>query len=101
MNTEKCRIKILCYDARRILAFSLQKLLYACVCVYSHSMGLFELADLLNLIHEISSVYVLHDKIQTVLWGDRGAESQREVSKMFTKAGERLQRTGTIVRLKY
>lgn len=42
---------------------------HVCVCVYSHSVGLFELPNLLNLIHEISSVYVLHDKIQAILWG--------------------------------
>lgn len=40
--------------------------------VYSHSVRLFELADLLNLIHEIAAVDVLHDEIQTVLGKDRG-----------------------------
>lgn len=64
------------------IAFSLQKLsMCVCGCLYSHSMGFFELADLLNLIHEISSVYVLHDKIQTVLLRDGGADREREVKK--------------------
>lgn len=49
------------------------------VCVYSHSMGLFELADLLNLIHEISAVDVLHDKIQTVLRRDRGRPGEESL----------------------
>lgn len=35
--------------------------------VYSHSMRLLELADLLDLVHEVSSIYILHDKIQPVL----------------------------------
>ena len=38
-----------------------------CVCVHSHSMRLLELADLLDLVHKVSSVYILHDKIQSVL----------------------------------
>lgn len=49
-----------------------------CVCVYSHSVGLFKLADLLDLVHEISAIYVLHDKIQAVLWTD-GGEAARSV----------------------
>ena len=32
-------------------------------CVYSHSVGVLELADLLDLIHEVSSVDILHHKI--------------------------------------
>lgn len=56
--------------------------LCVCVCVYSHSVRFFELADLLYLIHEISAVYVLHDKIQTVLWrGRRRASRERQVTK--------------------
>lgn len=35
--------------------------------VYSHSMRLLELADLLDLVHEVSSIYILHDEIQSVL----------------------------------
>lgn len=50
-----------------------------CVCVYSHSMGLFELANLLNLIHEVSAIYVLHDKIQTVLGRNNRATKERKV----------------------
>lgn len=38
-----------------------------CVRPYSHGVRLLELADLLDLIHEISSVDVLHNKIQPVL----------------------------------
>lgn len=34
---------------------------------YSHSMRLFELANLLDLVHEVSSINILHDKIQPVL----------------------------------
>lgn len=37
------------------------------LCVYSHSMRLLELANLLDLVHEVSSVYILHHKIQSVL----------------------------------
>ena len=61
-----------------------------CVCVYLHSVGLFELADLLDLIHEISSVYVFHDEIQTVLQRDKD-ETHTELVKqcVFLKAGER------------
>lgn len=51
------------------------------VCVYSHSVGLFELADLLNLIHEIPSVYVLHDEVQAVL---RRVEGRGEKSRINT-----------------
>lgn len=89
---------MLCYDGIRTYLS-----LCVFVCPYSHSMGLFELADLLNLIHEISSVYVLHDKIQAVLRRDGGADTERkrEVIKcMFIKAGERSQRNGLIVRTK-
>lgn len=32
-------------------------------------MRLLKLADLLDLVHEVSSVYVLHDEIQSVLAG--------------------------------
>lgn len=35
-------------------------------------MRLLELADLLDLVHEVSSVYILHDKIQSVLEGKDG-----------------------------
>lgn len=63
------------------------------MCLYSHSMGLFELADLLNLIHEISSVYVLHDKIQTVLRERDRQRVRRDKKKyMLIKGGERSQR---------
>lgn len=62
-------------------------------------MGLFELADLLNLKHEIATVYVLHDKIQTVLKRDRRADRERKVKKyMFIKEGGRSQRNVMIVR---
>lgn len=37
------------------------------VCEHSHSMGLFELADLLDLVHKISSINILHDEVQPVL----------------------------------
>lgn len=33
-------------------------------------MRLLKLADLLDLVHEVSSVYVLHDEIQSVLAGE-------------------------------
>lgn len=59
-------------------------------------MRFFELANLLNLIHEISSVYVLHDKIQTVLWGRKRG---REVSKVITRAGEVLQRDENVAKI--
>lgn len=35
--------------------------------LYSHSMRLLELPHLLDLIHQVSSVDVLHDEIQAVL----------------------------------
>lgn len=35
--------------------------------VYSHSMWLLELADLLDMVHKVSSVYILHHEIQSVL----------------------------------
>ena len=47
-----------------------------CVCVYSHSVRLFKLADLLDLVHEISAIYVLHDEIQSVLWTDAGTRGR-------------------------
>lgn len=59
------------------------------MCVYSHSMGLFELADLLNLIHEISTVYVLHDKIQTVLQRDRRADMRKKSQKVHVRESRR------------
>lgn len=37
------------------------------MCEHSHSVGLFELADLLDLVHEISSIDILHDEVQPVL----------------------------------
>lgn len=67
VNTYGRWIKIPCCDEIRNLSCFVRG-----VRAYSHSVGLFELADLLDLIHEISSVYVLHDKIQAVLRGDRG-----------------------------
>lgn len=36
-------------------------------CVYSHSMRLLELANYLNMVHKVSSVYILHHKVQSVL----------------------------------
>lgn len=33
----------------------------------SHSMWLLELADLLDMVHKVSSVYILHHKVQPVL----------------------------------
>ena len=41
-------------------------------------MGLFELANLLDLIHEVSAVDVLHDKVQAVLRRDRRVNRERE-----------------------
>lgn len=35
--------------------------------VYSHGMRLLELADLLDMVHKVSSVYILHHKVQSVL----------------------------------
>ncbi len=35
--------------------------------MYSHSMRLLELADLLDLVHKVTSIYIFHDKIQSVL----------------------------------
>lgn len=43
-------------------------------------MGLFELASLLYLIHEVSAVYVLHDEIQTVLRRETEGRVTREGS---------------------
>lgn len=77
MNTYGRRIKIPCSDEIRNLSCFVRR-----VRAYSHSVGLFELADLLDLIHEISSVYVLHDKIQAVLRGDRGDREPEKGQKL-------------------
>lgn len=34
---------------------------------YSHCLGLLEFSNLLDVVHEIPSIYVLHDKVETVL----------------------------------
>lgn len=40
-------------------------------------MRLLELADLLDLVHKVSSIYILHDKIQSVL-EDKDEEERKE-----------------------
>lgn len=48
--------------------------------VYSHSMRLLELANLLDLIHKVSSVYILHDEVQSVLDKDEVVRKERRIS---------------------
>lgn len=39
-----------------------------------HCLWLFELAHLLNVIHEVTTVNILHDKVEAVLDGDTKRE---------------------------
>lgn len=39
-----------------------------------HCLRFLELAHLLDMIHEVSPIHVLHDKVQTVLWSKRWRE---------------------------
>lgn len=55
---------------------------------HSHSVRLFELAHLLDLIHQVTAVDVLHDEVEAVL-GTGG-----ETSKGETRAGEGEERQG-------
>lgn len=59
-----CRVFLSCY-----LRYNLQMGLWAVPYrdLYSHSMRLLKLPDLLDLIHQVSSVDVLHDEIQSIL----------------------------------
>lgn len=44
-------------------------------------MRLLKLADLLDLVHEVSSIYVLHDEIQSVLAGQIEEIKERKFQK--------------------
>lgn len=42
--------------------------------VHIHGMGLLELPDLLNVVHEVSTIDILHHKVETVLQGGGGQQ---------------------------
>lgn len=42
-----------------------------------HSLGLLKLANLLDMIHQVSTIHVLHDKVQAVLPSKRQGKEER------------------------
>ena len=47
---------------------------------YLHSVGLLELAHLLDLVHQVSTVNVLHHKVQPVLGDDKQTTQYQSLS---------------------
>lgn len=58
-----------------------------CACVHSHSMRFLKLANLLDMIHKVSSINILHDEVQSVLEAIKRRAGRR--SKLFRIAGYR------------
>lgn len=46
-------------------------------CNVLHCLRLLELAHLLDMVHEVSPIHILHDKVETILWSHRKRHKRR------------------------
>lgn len=62
-----------------------------------HSLGLLKLANLLDMIHQVSTIHVLHDKVQAVLPSKRRGKEERiqTLHRFKQKKPKELDRSGS------